>query len=71
MISCGQEPIPGPTGPQGEQGPPGEDLVEIPMGFSGAIECAEEALPDYELKSFSVNQNNGDVTIKLKEKDEE
>lgn len=58
----------GPPGPPGEQGPPGEpgeDLFDPPEGFSGAMECAEEALPDYEIKSFSINQNNGEVTIKL------
>lgn len=64
----------GPPGIPGEQGPPGEvveiPVEEIPDGYGGAIICAEEALPEYEFFNASINKNNGDLTLKFKEREE-
>ena len=72
---AGKQGPPGHAGPPGEQGPPGE-VVEIPAeeieeGLAGGLACIEEALPDYFLKSLSINEDKGEISIKLKEKEGE
>jgi len=73
LVGCGSDIETGPPGPKGDvgdkgdKGPQGEPAPEIEEGLEAALSCIDDALPDYELKSASVNETNGDINIKYKE----
>ncbi len=64
LAGCGSDTEIGPPGPKGDRGEPAPEIEE---GIEAALSCMDEALPDYELKSATVNETNGDINIKYKE----
>lgn len=73
LVGCGSDIETSPTGPKGDPGPKGSKGEPAPLppeveeGLEAALSCMDEALPDYELKSATVNETNGDINIKYKE----